>query len=30
MANSIQIPLDLPDVRVVEFSQTEQGKWLMN
>lgn len=29
MANSIQIPLDLPDVRVLEVSQTEQGAWLI-
>ena len=29
MAQSIQIPLDLPDVRVLEVSQTEQGDWLI-
>ena len=26
---SIQIPLDLPDVRVLEVSKTEQGDWLI-
>ena len=29
MNNSIQIPLDLPDVRVLEVSKTEQGDWLI-
>ena len=29
MAKSIQIPLDLPDVRVLNVSQTEQGEWLI-
>ena len=29
MDNSIQIPLDLPDVRVLEVSKTEQGDWLI-
>ncbi len=28
MDNSIQIPLDLPDVRVLEVSKTEEGTWL--
>ncbi len=27
--NSIQIPLDLPDVRVLEVSKTEEGSWLI-
>ena len=27
--NSIQIPLDLPDVRVLEVSKTEEGTWLI-
>ena len=29
MDNSIQIPLDLPDVRVLEVSKTEEGYWLI-
>ena len=29
MDNTIRIPLDLPDVRVLEVSQTEQGAWLI-
>lgn len=29
MDNSIQIPLDLPDVRVLEVSKTDQGHWLI-
>ena len=29
MDNSIQIPLDLPDVRVLEVSKTEEGIWLI-
>ena len=29
MDNSIQIPLDLPDVRVLEASKTEGGSWLI-
>ena len=29
MAKSIHIPLDLPDVRVLDVSQTEQGDWLI-
>jgi transposase len=29
MDNSIQIPLDLPDVRVLHISKTEQGYWLI-
>ena len=29
MSKSIQIPLDLPDVRILEVSQTEQGEWLI-
>jgi transposase len=29
MDNSIRIPLDLPDVRVLEMSQTERGEWLL-
>ena len=29
MDNSIQIPLDLPDVRVLEVSKTEEGSWLI-
>ena len=29
MAKSIRIPLDLPDVRVLNVSQTEQGDWLI-
>jgi transposase len=29
MAKSIHIPLDLPDVRVLGVSQTEQGDWLI-
>ena len=29
MDNSIQIPLDLPDVRVLEVSKTEEGTWLI-
>ncbi|MDJ0635360.1 MAG: ISL3 family transposase [Xenococcaceae cyanobacterium MO_188.B29] len=29
MNNSIQIPLDLPDVRVLEVSKTEEGDWLI-
>ena len=29
MAKSIQIPLDLPDVHVLEVGQTEQGDWLI-
>ncbi len=29
MDNSIHIPLDLPDVRVLEVSQTDQGHWLI-
>ena len=29
MDNSIHIPLDLPDVRVLEVSKTEEGSWLI-
>ena len=29
MDNSIQLPLDLPDVRVLEVSKTEEGSWLI-
>ena len=29
MDNSIQIPLDLPDVRVLEVSKTEERSWLI-
>jgi transposase len=29
MDNSIHIPLDLPDVRVLEVSKTEEGHWLI-
>ena len=29
MDNSIHIPLDLPDVRVLEVSKTDQGDWLI-
>jgi len=29
MDNSIQIPLDLPDVRVLEVSKTKEGYWLI-
>jgi transposase len=29
MDNSVQIPLDLPDVWVLEVSKTEQGDWLI-
>ena len=29
MDNSIQIPLDLPDVRVLEVSKTKEGDWLI-
>ena len=29
MDNMIHIPLDLPDVQVLEVSQTEQGEWLL-
>ena len=29
MDNSIQIPLDLPDVRILEVSKTEEGAWLI-
>lgn len=29
MNNSIQIPLDLPDVRVLSISKTEPGDWLI-
>ena len=29
MDNSIQIPLDLPDVRVLEVSKMEEGDWLI-
>ena len=29
MDNSIQIPLDLPDIRVLEVSKTEKGTWLI-
>ena len=29
MDNSIRIPLDLPDVRVLEVSKTEEGSWLI-
>src|SRR5437870_1521498 len=29
MDNSIRIPLDLPDVRVVEVSKTDRGHWLI-
>ncbi len=29
MENSIRIPLDLPDVRVLEVSKTDQGSWLI-
>jgi transposase len=29
MDNTIRIPLDLPDVRVLEVSQTDQGAWLI-
>jgi transposase len=27
MDNNIHIPLDLPDVRIVNVSKTEQGAW---
>jgi transposase len=29
MNNNIQIPLDLPDVRILEVSKTEQEGWLI-
>lgn len=29
MDNSIRIPLDLPDVRVLDVSKTDQGAWLI-
>lgn len=29
MDNSIQIPLDLPDVRVLKVEKTEKGEWLI-
>ncbi|MDJ0533989.1 MAG: transposase family protein [Xenococcaceae cyanobacterium MO_207.B15] len=29
MDNSIQIPLDLPDVRVLKVSKTKEGDWLI-
>ena len=29
MDNSIRIPLNLPDVRVLELSKNEQGDWLI-
>ncbi len=29
MDNSIQIPLDLPDVQVLEVLKTEEGDWLI-
>ena len=29
MDNSIQIPVDLPDVRVLDVSKTEEGTWLI-
>ncbi len=29
MDNFIQIPLDLPNVRVLEVSKTDQGHWLI-
>ena len=29
MDNSIQIPLDLPDVRVLEVGKTKEGNWLI-
>ncbi len=29
MDNSIRIPLDLPDVRVLDVSKTDQGDWLI-
>ncbi len=29
MDNSIQIPLDLPDVHVLEVTKTEEGDWLI-
>jgi transposase len=29
MDNTIRIPLDLPDVQILEVSQTEQGDWLI-
>ena len=29
MDNSVRIPLDLPDVRVLGVSKTEQGDWLI-
>ncbi len=29
MENSIRIPIDLPDVRVLEVSKTDQGAWLI-
>ena len=29
MDNSIQLPLDLPDVRVLEVSKTDKGDWLI-
>ena len=29
MDNSIQIPLDLPDVRVLEVTKTEEADWLI-
>ena len=30
MDNSIQIPLNLPDVRVLEVKKTEEGDWLIH
>jgi transposase len=29
MDNSIRVPIDLPDIRVLELSKTEQGDWLI-
>jgi hypothetical protein len=29
MENSLHIPLDLPDVRVLKLSKTEEGAWLI-
>ena len=29
MSNEIRIPLDLPDVRILEVSKTDRGHWLI-
>jgi transposase len=29
MDNSIRVPIDLPDIQVLELSKTEQGDWLI-